>query len=71
MWQAIYNKAECRYGELRRNVIDNFDGEESSNTYAVGAVITIDVLSGFNFTADTTYIKPFSEYTGTEYISNQ
>jgi len=54
--------------ELRRNIIENFDGRESENIYIVDAAIAIDNLNGTNFTTDTIYTKPYSEYSGKERI---
>jgi len=57
--------------ELRRNIIENFDGRESENIYIVDTAIAIDGLNGLNFTTDTSYTKPYSEFSGTEKIAVQ
>lgn len=57
--------------ELRRNIIENFDGKEAENIYIVDAGIAIDDLDGYRFTTDTTYTKPYSEYTGTKIFAVQ
>lgn len=57
--------------ELRRNIIDNFDKKESENIYIVDAAISIDGLNGFNFTADSSYVNPYSYYTGKERFTVQ
>jgi hypothetical protein len=54
--------------EHRRNIIENFDRREAENIYVVDAGIAIDNVNGFRFTSDTTYTKPYSEFTGTEKI---
>lgn len=57
--------------EHRRNIIQNFDQREAENIYVVDAGIAIDNLNGSNFTADTVFTKPYSEYHGTENIQVQ
>jgi len=57
--------------ELRKNIIENFDGRETENIYIVDAGISIDNLNGFRFTTDTSYTKPYSEYIGEEKIAVQ
>lgn len=57
--------------ELRRNIIETFGTKESDNIYVVDAAIAIDNLNGTNFTTDTIYTKPYSEYMGTEKIAVQ
>ncbi|HWV66050.1 hypothetical protein, partial [Chitinophaga sp.] len=46
-------------------------GKELEHIYIVDAAIAIDNVDGFNYTKDTTLIKPYSEYTGTESIPVQ
>ncbi|MGH2564071.1 MAG: hypothetical protein ACRDE5_06145 [Ginsengibacter sp.] len=57
--------------EVRRNIIENFDGRESEHIYIVDAAIAIDDLYGFNYVKDSTLTKPYSEYTGSENIAVQ
>jgi len=57
--------------ELRKNIIEMFDQQESKNIYIVDSAIAIDNLDGFYFTADENYTKPYSEYTGEERIAVQ
>jgi len=57
--------------ELRKNIIENFDGRESENIYIVDSAIAIDNLNGIGFTTDTIYTKPYSEYKGEEKIAVQ
>lgn len=57
--------------ELRRNIIKNFDKREAEKIYVVDAGIAIDNYFGYNFTTDSIYTKPYSEYHGTKRISVQ
>ena len=50
--------------EVRKNIIEHFDGRESENIFIVDAGIAIDNLNGTNFTTDSIYVKPYSEYKG-------
>lgn len=57
--------------ELRRNIIKNFDGRESESIYIVDSAIAIDNVYGTSFTTDSSFIRPYSEYIGTEKIAVQ
>lgn len=52
--------------EHRRNIIEHFDRREAENIYVVDAGIAVDNINGSNFTTDTVFTKPYSEYHGTE-----
>ncbi len=56
---------------VRRNIIEHFDNRENENIYIVDAGIAIDNYSGFRFTADSVYTKPYSDCTNTDKISVQ
>ena len=64
-------KQDACMWELRRNIIENFDGKESESIYIVDSAIAIDQVYGTNFTADSSYTKPYSEYKGTEKMAVQ
>jgi hypothetical protein len=57
--------------ELHRNIIRNFDKREAENIYVVDAAIAIDNINGYNFSTDSVYIKPYSEYPGDKSIPVQ
>jgi hypothetical protein len=57
--------------EHRRNIIETFGARETDNIYVVDAAIAIDNLDGTNFTTDSFFTKPYSEYRGTEKIPVQ
>ena len=57
--------------ELRRNIIEIFDKREAEKIYVVDAGIAIDNEYGYNFTTDSVFTKPYSEYKGTETIPVQ
>lgn len=57
--------------ELRRNIIENFDKREAEKIYVVDAGIAIDNENGYNFSTDSVYTKPYSEYPGEKSICVQ
>lgn len=57
--------------ELRKNIIENFDKREAENMYVVDAGIAIDNINGYNFSTDSAYTKPYSEYAGNRSIPVQ
>lgn len=57
--------------EHRRNIIEKFDGRETENIFVVDAAIAIDNLNGSDFTTDSVYTRPYSEYRGIEKIQVQ
>jgi hypothetical protein len=50
--------------EHRRNIIEKFDGRENENIFVIDAAIAIDNLNGSDFTTDSVYTRPYSEYRG-------
>lgn len=52
--------------EHRRNIIEKFDGSETEIIFVIDAAIAIDNLNGSDFTTDSVYTRPYSEYRGME-----
>jgi hypothetical protein len=57
--------------EVRRNIIENFDGRESEHIYIVDAAIAIDNLYGFGFMKESAFTKPYAGYSGVGNITIQ
>lgn len=48
----------------RKNIIDVFDNRESENIYVLDIGITIDNLTGYNYSTDLNYTNPYNGYQG-------
>lgn len=57
--------------ELRKNIIEVFDGRTDEQIYIVDAAIAIDNLNGTRFLTDSLYTVPYYGYEGDERIKVQ
>lgn len=64
-------KQNAAMWELRRNIIETFDGREEEQIYILDAGIAIDNVDGTRFLNDEQYTLPYTSYEGPERIRVQ
>ena len=64
-------KQNANMWEVRKNIIEDFDRRQNEQIYIVDAAISIDNVNGFNYSKDSSLIKPYSDYSGFRNIEVQ